>query len=228
MIQCANVSKVFQVSRPNGVAALKEITLCIDAEKTVVFRGPSGSGKTTLLSLLGCMSRPTTGRIWIKRVEVSTLSERLLTEVRRQYFGFLFQDFQLIHDLSGLDNVMLPLYPGSLSRRTMRIKAMALLSDLGLSELAEEPVERLSGGEQQRVALARALINDPECLVADEPTAHLDTALSRVFLDLIGRLKRQGKTVLMASHDPLVCEAPVTSRVITLRDGQLQEDSQSL
>jgi len=222
VIQMTNVSKVFNAGRVNGVAALKEISLSINGEGTVVFRGPSGSGKTTLLSVLGCMSRPTTGRIWIKDTEVSGLSERLLTDLRRRYFGFIFQDFQLIHGLSALANVMLPLYPLECSLRTIRGKAMRLLAELEMGSKATEPVEHLSGGEQQRVAVARALVNEPEFLLADEPTAHLDTTLSQHFMDIVDRMRRQGKTVIMASHDPLVCESAVTNRVMNLRDGFLQ------
>ncbi len=226
MIHLAKVSKVFKAGRADGVTAVKEVSLSINGEGTVVFRGPSGSGKTTLLSLVGCMSRPTSGRIWINDTEVSSLSERFLADLRRQYFGFIFQGFQLVPGLSALTNVMLPLYPCAQCLRQLRSKAMRLLAELELDSKATQRVEHLSGGEQQRVALARALINDPEILVADEPTAHLDTALSHRFMDLVDHLKRQGKTVLMASHDPLVFDSPVTNRVVTLRDGCLQAEQE--
>lgn len=226
MIRCAHVSKLFRAGRRERFAALQDVSLSINGEGTVVFRGPSGSGKTTLLRLLGCMSRPTSGRIWIHQREVSGLSEGVLAELRRQYFGFVFQDFQLIHGLSALRNVMLPLYPTTLRGREIRARAMRWLADLELAPKALEPVEHLSGGEQQRVALARALVNDPEFLVADEPTAHLDTTLSRRFMSLVEILKRQGRTVLIASHDPLVCDSAVTNRVVLLRDGQVQSEEE--
>lgn len=222
MIQLSNVSKVFNDGKPNGVTALRDINLAINGEGTIVFRGPSGSGKTTLLSLVGCMSRPTSGRIWIKDTEISGLCERFLADIRRRYFGFVFQDFQLIPGLSALTNVMLPLYPEAQSTRQIRSRAMDLLTDVELGAKAMEPIQHLSGGEQQRVALARSLINDPEFLVADEPTAHLDSTLSQRFMEIVDALRKQGKTVLMASHDPLVCDSPVTRRVIALRDGCLQ------
>ena len=222
MIQLSKVSKVFNVGKANGVVALKEIDLSINGEGTIVFRGPSGSGKTTLLSVVGCMSRPTAGRIWINGREISGLSERFLAELRRHHFGFVFQDFQLIHGLSALANVMLPLYPGPESRRKLRSRALGLLQDLEMESKAAEPVEHLSGGEQQRVALARALVNDPQFLVADEPTAHLDTRLSNRFMEIVEGLRQKGKTVLMASHDPLVCDSSVTRRVVLLRDGSVQ------
>ncbi len=213
---------MFNAGRPNRLAALRDITLSLNGEGTIVLRGPSGSGKTTLLSLLGCMSRPTSGRIWINDAEVSSVSERFLAELRRHYFGFVFQGFQLLHGLSALTNVMLPLYPARDGLRKIRDQAMRLLTDLEMGSKATEPVERLSGGEQQRVALARALVNDPEFLVADEPTAHLDTTLASRFMDIVDGLRRRGKTIIMASHDPLVCESPITNRVVALRDGRLQ------
>lgn len=221
MIHLVHVSKVFGTASSGTVAALRDINLSFNGEGTIVVRGPSGSGKTTLLALLGCLSRPTAGRIWIHDTEVSGLSERRLGDLRRRYFGFVFQDFQLIHGLSALTNAMLPLYPVEPSLGKIRAKALDLLTDLGLGSRVSTRVEHLSGGEQQRVALARALVTDPGFLVADEPTAHLDRNLSQQFLSLVEGLRRRGKTVLMASHDPLVCESPVTRRVITLRDGRL-------
>jgi len=143
VIDLTDVSKVFNAGRPNRVVALKTVNLHIDGEGTIVFRGPSGSGKTTLLSLLGCMSRPTTGRIWINNTEVSSLSEHFLADLRRQSFGFLFQGFELIHGLSSLRNVMLPLYPVSRSLRRIRSRAMSLLSELELASKAMVPVEHL-------------------------------------------------------------------------------------
>lgn len=225
MIRCVQVSKRYPAGRGDELAALSDVNLCLNGEGAVVFRGPSGSGKTTLLRLLGCLSRPSSGRIWIDDREVSGLSEGLLTEVRRECFGFVFQDFQLIHGLSALMNVMVPLYPSLLRWRALRGRAMELLAELELAPRASERVEHLSAGEQQRVALARALVNNPRYLVADEPTAHLDTRLSGRFLGLVEDLKRQGRTVLIASHDPLVCESAVTSRVVALRDGRIQGEA---
>lgn len=228
MIQLSEVSKVFNAGRSNAVVALKEVNLSINGEGTVVLRGPSGSGKTTLLTVLACMSRPTTGRIWIGPTEVSGLSERFLAELRREYFGFVFQGFRLIHGLSALNNVILPLYPGTESRQKLCSRAMGLLAEFEMESKAMERVEHLSGGEQQRVALARALVNNPRFLVADEPTAHLDTRLSQHFMEIVDVLRRQGKTVLMASHDPVVCDSPVTRRVITLRDGCVQSREEAV
>ena len=220
MIRLTNVSKVFNAGRTNGVTALKGINLSINGEGTVLFQGPSGSGKTTLLNLLGCMSRPTTGRIWIHKTEVSGLSERFLAELRRRYFGFLFQDFQLIHGLSALMNVMLPLYPTALSRPAIRAKAMRVLDALDMASHAPVAVEHLSGGEQQRVAIARALINNPKVLLADEPCANLDTLSSRTVMETLVRLNREmNVTVIFVSHDPE--DKRYARNVLMLGDGKI-------
>jgi putative ABC transport system ATP-binding protein len=221
MILLTNVTKTYTAGGSNGVTALKEINLSIDGEGTIVVQGPSGSGKTTLLSVVGCMSRPTSGRIWINNTEITHLPERFLAEIRCRQFGFIFQDFQLLHGMSALTNVMLPLYPCAESTRVLRARAQSLLERFALTAKAARPVEQLSGGERQRVAIARALVNDPDFVVADEPTAHLDASLTGAFLEIVDDLRRQGKTVLIASHDPLVCHSRVTQRVIQLRDGCL-------
>jgi putative ABC transport system ATP-binding protein len=187
--------------------------------KLTVFRGPSGSGKTTLLSLIGGMSRPTTGRIWIGEDEISTLPEKFLCRMRRRRFGFMFQNFQLIRGLSLLENIRIPMLPLERNDAGDHDRARALLDELGLTDRCGEPIENLSGGEQQRVSLARALINDPDILIADEPTAHLDTDLSRKLLAIMERICLQGRTILMASHDPLVVHSKLVDRVVELRDG---------
>jgi putative ABC transport system ATP-binding protein len=136
-------------------------------------------------------------------------------------FGFVFQQFNLVRGISALENVMLPVYPTGQHRSAIRKRAAELLADFGVSHRAPERVELLSGGEQQRVAIARALVNSPRVLIADEPTAHLDTALSREFLDIAASLKAAGTTLIIASHDPLVCQAPFVDRVVEMRDGLL-------
>ncbi len=190
-----------------------------------VFTGPSGSGKTTLLTLIGGLARPTAGRITLDGRLLSNLPERFLTEVRRHTFGFVFQQFNLIRGLTVLDNVMLPAYPLGKPYRELRDGARALLDRFGLAAKADNRVEWLSGGEAQRTALARALINDPAVLIADEPTANLDSALSREVLALLGKLAMQGRTVLISSHDPLVFEAVQVDRIIELHDGRMVGDS---
>jgi putative ABC transport system ATP-binding protein len=153
------------------------------------------------------------------------LPERFLTEIRRSTFGFVFQQFNLIKGLSARDNVMLPAYPLGGDWRALHERAETLLDSLKLGHRRDARVEWLSGGEQQRVAIARAMINDPEVVIADEPTANLDTALSREFLAILESLKAQGKTILLTSHDPLVVESAVVDRVISLRDGRVVESA---
>ena len=225
MIELINVRKVFNQGKPNEFVALHGISLSIDGSKVTVFKGPSGSGKTTLLSLVGCMARPTSGRIRLLDREITGLPERFLTEIRRKTFGFIFQQFNLIKGITALENAMLPTYPlgepyGSLKRR-----AMNLFDLFGISQKAGAKVEWLSGGETQRVTIVRALINNPSVIIADEPTAHLDTKLSREFMEIVGRFKDERKTVLIASHDPLVCESEVVDNVIHLRDGKIDGES---
>jgi putative ABC transport system ATP-binding protein len=157
-------------------------------------------------------------------VEVTSLPERFLTEVRRRTFGFIFQQFNLVKGISVLENVMLPAYPLGEKHAAVKKRALALLEMFGLGERASAKVEWLSGGEAQRVAIARALMNDPPVIIADEPTAHLDSKLSVAFMEIVSQLKEQGKTAVIASHDPLVCEAKMVDRVIAVRDGLLDGD----
>lgn len=225
MIALHEVSKVFNQGQPNECRALREVSLRLERGGITVFKGPSGSGKTTLLTLVGCLARPTAGRIMLDGRLLSNLPERFLTEVRRHTFGFVFQQFNLIRGLTVLDNVMLPAYPLGKPYRELRSGARALLDRFGLGAKADSRVEWLSGGEAQRTALARALINDPAVLIADEPTANLDSALSREVLALLGELAMQGRTVLISSHDPLVFEAVQVDRIIELHDGRMVGDS---
>jgi len=221
MIKLTNIRKAYNQGRENEFWALDGIDLDIERGKVTAFRGPSGSGKTTLLTIVGCLARPTSGRVHLGERDISALPERFLTEIRRSTFGFVFQQFNLIKGLSARDNVMLPAYPLGHGWRTLHERAENLLESLKLGHRRDARVEWLSGGEQQRVAIARALVNDPQVVIADEPTANLDTALSREFMAILETLKAQGKTILLTSHDPLVTESAVVDTVIDLRDGRL-------
>lgn len=222
MIELTGVRKVFNEGNPNEYVALDDVTLTLGEERVTVLRGPSGSGKTTLLSIVGCMARPTAGRVILDGREISRLPERFLTQVRRSTFGFIFQQLNLLRGINVLENVMLPAYPIGIPRGRLRERALALLAMLDLADRATARMEWLSGGEAQRVAIARALINDPPVLIADEPTAHLDTKLSLEFLAIVGRLKAEGKRMIIASHDPLVHDSPVADRVVAMRDGRIE------
>lgn len=225
MIELNTVSKMFHQGQPNECRALHEVNLTLRRGGVTVFTGPSGSGKTTLLTLVGALARPTSGRITLNGRLLSNLPERFLTDVRRHTFGFVFQQFNLVRGLTVLENVMLPAYPLGRPYQELVHAARDLLEQFGLGEKAANQVEWLSGGEAQRTALARALINNPVVIIADEPTAHLDSARSREVLALLGKLAAQDRTVFISSHDPLVFEAILVSRVIELQDGQIVRDS---
>ena len=224
MIELIKVSKVFNQGRPNEFCCLHGINLVLMHRQITVFKGPSGSGKTTLLSLIGCLARPTAGRITLEGRLLSALPERFLTAVRRHTFGFIFQQFNLIKGLTVLENVILPAYPLGRNHTELIQAAHGLLQQVGLQAKANCRVEWLSGGEAQRTAIARALINNPDILIADEPTANLDSALSSDLIARFDDLKAQGKTVLISSHDPLIYQSAAVDRVVTLRDGRLAED----
>lgn len=235
MINLMNVRKGFNLGKPNEFIAVENANLFLEGNKVTVFKGPSGSGKTTLLSLIGCMSRPTSGRISLRKdllcfdgfqkdddtaeIEVTSLPERFLTKIRRRSFGFVFQLFNMVRGITVLENVLLPSYPLGEKHFVMRKRAEELLDMFSLGTRIQAKVEWLSGGEAQRVAIARALMNDPPIIIADEPTAHLDSKRSREFMDIICRLKSIGKTIIIASHDPLVFDSSVVDRVIIIRDG---------
>lgn len=233
MIELTNVTKSFNSGRPNQFTAVRDVSLVIEPGRVTVLKGPSGSGKTTLLSLIGCMARPSSGRIRLRGVrapflpdgaegpgfDVSGLPERFLTSIRRETFGFIFQQFNLVKGITVIENVMLPAYPTGEGRTSARDRVLGLLDMFGIARHAASRVEHLSGGELQRTAIARALVNNPAAIIADEPTAHLDSALSIEFMDIVGRLKSEGKTVIIASHDPLVYGSGLADRVVEMRDG---------
>ena len=223
VIRTNNVSKVFNPGMADEIQAVTDVTMKINRAEVTVLKGPSGSGKTTLLSLLGCMSRPTAGSIYINDKDIAKLPERFLAQIRRKTFGFIFQHFNLIRGISVIENVMLPLFPLDVSVREIKTRAVSILDNLNILNKKNMKVQHLSGGEQQRVAIARALINHPEIILADEPTAHLDTKLSGELLDILQNMNAEGKVVIIGTHDPLVYESSFVDRVIEMRDGMVQQ-----
>ena len=221
MIDLEHVTKIFNKGNANECIAVDDISLSIDAHKITVLKGPSGSGKTTALSIIGAMTKPTSGRVRIFGDEITSLPERFLSRIRRRSFGFIFQQFNLIKGITALENVMIPAYPSGEKHRVLRSRALDLLDLFNLSHKATSRIEWLSGGEAQRITIARALMNNPEIIIADEPTAHLDTKLSTEFMEIMARLNSEGKTILVASHDPLVYESSVVEKVIEFRDGRI-------
>lgn len=228
MIELSQITKVYNAGKANEFKALHGIDLSIVTNSVTVLTGPSGSGKTTLLSVIGCMARPTTGRIMIDGQETTSLPETFMARVRRSTFGFVFQDHNLIKGISVLENTMLPAYPGGEPFKPLRNRAMAILDRLDIAHKADRRSNELSGGERQRASIARALINDPAVVIADEPTAHLDTGLTGSFLEIVSDLAARGKTLLIASHDPLVYQSDAVGRVLEMRDGKLLGDKQSM
>jgi len=224
MIRLRDITKVFNSGRPSEFTALRGISVDIELSRVTVLKGPSGSGKTTLLSIIGCMSRPTTGRIWISEREVTSLPERFLTGIKRNTFGFVFQQFNLIRGITVLENIMLPAYTSGEEMKDIRKRALELVRLFNLHGKDSSKIEWLSGGEQQRVAIARAMINNPSIIIADEPTAHLDTKLSEEFMGYMEMLKKIGKTIIIASHDPAVYESDIIDRVLNMRDGFLHSE----
>jgi len=224
MIQLDSVRKVFNEGKPNECVAVYNESAVIDLNRATALTGPSGSGKTTLLTLIGCLARPTAGRIRLNDREITSLPERFLTEIRQNTFGFIFQKSNLIAGLSVLENVMLPAYPTGEKHSLLQQRALALLEAFKIAGKARARAQWLSGGEAQRVAICRALINNPSIIIADEPTANLDSKLSVEFMDMMDKLKsEEKKTIIIASHDPLVYQSSVINTVIAMRDGRIEE-----
>jgi putative ABC transport system ATP-binding protein len=195
-------------------------SLEIDAGEWVVLRGPSGSGKTTLLSMIGAMSRPTSGEVLFAGEPTSRLRDAHRAELRRTTVGFVFQDLQLIEDLSAADNVLLPFVPVGVKAQHEK-RAADLLARFGVAPLAHTKAKQLSGGERQRVAIARALLGSPKLLLLDEPTAHLDDARATQLLGDIATIAKDGCAVVTATHDARVTAAPGVSRIIEVEDGRV-------
>ena len=222
LIKAEKLCKIYNRHQPDEMNAVNDVSLEIERNEVVAITGPSGSGKTSLLSLLGCMSRPTSGRVQLAGRTVSQLPESFLPAIRREHFGFIFQHFNLIREISVIENVLLPLVPTGIPMSQMKLRGDKVLAQLALGDKAKVKANRLSGGEQQRVAIARALIAEPQVIIADEPTAHLDSRLATELLDILTVLHEAGKTILIATHDPYVYEHPLISRVLSMSDGTLR------
>lgn len=219
LIELESVTKIYNQGMPNEVKALTDINLMVDSNSMICLQGASGSGKSTLLSIIGCVFPPTSGRAAIAGKRLSRLPDRFLTIHRRQTIGFIFQQFNILPTLSVLDNITLPLLPLGVAPRERKQRARALMDKLAIRHREGFPANQISGGELQRVAIARALINNQPIILADEPTAHLDTKLSMEFMDIMADLKAAGKTIIIASHDPLVSQHPAIERIIGIKDG---------
>lgn len=220
MIRLEGVTKIYNQGEENQVTALNNVSLSVEKQEMVCIQGPSGSGKTTLLSIIGCIFSPTSGRALIAGKRVSRLPDHFLTRYRRELIGFVFQNFNLLDHLTVVENITLPLMPLGYSPRQRKMKAVPLLERFSITHRQNFPTKQLSGGELQRVAIARALINDPPIIVADEPTAHLDTSLSLDIVDMLSGLKNDGRTVVVTSHDPVVAKHPGVDRIVSAGSGE--------
>lgn len=208
---------------PVRVEALRGVTFGIEAGEYISIMGPSGCGKSTLLNLLGCLDRPTTGRYLLGVQDVSQMPDDELSAVRGERLGFVFQSYNLIQQLTVVENIEIPLYYQGRPEAESRERARQLAARVGLEERLEHKPFELSGGQQQRVAIARALVNDPLVILADEPTGNLDSASGSDILRLFDDLNQQGKTIIMVTHDPGISKR--TRRSIRLRDGLIESDA---
>jgi putative ABC transport system ATP-binding protein len=214
------VSKRYQRGDGTPVVALSNVTFSIAAGEFVTIRGASGSGKSSLLNILGCLDTPTSGSYRLAGEDVSTYSDKQRSQVRCRRIGFVFQSFNLLPRTTAVENVEIPMvYRGG---RVDRAKALATLGRVGLADRAHHFASELSGGEQQRVAIARALMNDPPLVLADEPTGNLDSASGETIMQLLTALHRDGRTIVLVTHDEHV--ASYASRELVLRDGVLISD----
>ena len=222
LIVVENLHKTYLLGT-TAVAALRGIDISIDKGDFIDIMGPSGSGKTTLLNLIGGLDTPTRGKIFLEGRNISMLSDNSLAEIRRERIGFVFQFYNLLPQMTALENIQIPLhFSGKLSRRGKRKRAMDLLRLVGLEERAHHTPSELSGGEQQRVAVARAFANDPAICVLDEPTGDLDSKTGVMILNLLRDLNRRGATFIAVSHDAIVSE--FATRVFHMRDGKMTEE----
>jgi len=222
MIEIENVSKIYKLG-DTEVRALDGVSLKIEKGEMVAIMGPSGSGKSTLMAILGCLDVPTSGAYRLDGLNVDSLTDNQLAEVRNRKIGFVFQQFNLLARTSALDNVMLPLTYGGVRGRQRREQTEEALQKVGLGDRMHHRPNELSGGQQQRVAIARALVNNPAILLADEPTGALDSKTGAEIIGLFQRLHREfGQTVIYVTHDPFI--ARHTERVIRLADGLVLDD----
>ena len=223
MIELKGVAKVYDLGGGAQIQALKGVDLSIDRGEFITVMGPSGSGKSTLLHLLGILDEFDEGTYLLEETDLTTLSDRELSRIRNQHFGFIFQSFNLFNEFNALENVMFPLMTAGMRVSERKERARSLLSQVGLDGRLYHYPNMLSGGEQQRVAIARALANDPAIILADEPTGNLPSQQGAEILDYLDGLNKDGVTVIMVTHDDKLGERG--SRTVRLRDGEIESDT---
>lgn len=210
------------VLKGETVRALRGVSLDVPEGDFVAIMGASGSGKSTMLNLLGCLDRPTGGKIWLGDDDVTTLNDWHLSNIRASRIGFVFQSYNLIQQLTVLENIEVPLfYQGNVNRKSRR-RCMELAEMVGLKDRLGHRPTQLSGGQQQRVAIARSLVNDPYFILADEPTGNLDSITTEEILQLLDRLNEEGRTIILVTHESHVGDR--ARRVIWLKDGNVESE----
>ena len=220
VITMQGIIKRYYLGKPHEHEILHGIDLQVEPGEFIAIVGESGSGKSTMMNILGALDRPTEGHYRLNGVDIQTAGDKELARIRNQQIGFVFQTFNLIGRMSALKNVELPMLYAGVAARERTERAGRLLELVGMSERKKHQPNELSGGQKQRVAIARAMANDPSLILADEPTGALDTATSRIVMDLFHKLhEEQRKTIVLITHNPELAEE--TQRVITLRDGQI-------
>lgn len=225
VVKIENVTRVYQVGKVE-TQALRGVNLSIQGGEFTSLVGPSGSGKTTLLQMIGCLDQPTSGRVIINDRDVTTLNRNQRADMRRGTIGFIFQFFALIPTLTAYENVEMPLLMNGHSSKERHERVMELLKAVDLTDRANNRPDQLSGGQQQRVAVARALAPNPKLILADEPTANLDTENGKQVMEIMQKLNQEtGVTFIFATHDPRVIH--YARRVVTLQDGLIENDSNS-
>ena len=220
MISLENITKTYHLESLD-VPVLKGINLSIEEGEYVAIMGASGSGKSTLMNIIGCLDRPSSGQYFLAGQDLTTLDDDELADIRNQYIGFVFQQFNLLPKLTSLSNVMLPMIYADVDKSQRIEQATAALVQVGLSDRIQNRPNQLSGGQQQRVAIARALVNHPALVLADEPTGALDSTTSEEIMNLLTELNQQGTTIAIVTHDANV--AARTKRIIRMVDGVIIE-----
>jgi putative ABC transport system ATP-binding protein len=224
VIRMDDVWKRYQMGKAGELTVLKEVTLSINKGEFVAISGPSGSGKSTMVNMIGALDKPSWGSIFLDEKNIAKMSESSLAFLRGKTIGFVFQQFNLMQDLTALQNVMLPMEVVNTSESEARVKAIEILSQLGLGNRLHHKPSELSGGQQQRVAIARALANDPEVILADEPTGNLDSKTGEFVMEFLEGLNRkEGKTVIIVTHDLNLIN--YAKRVIYIKDGRIERES---
>ena len=218
LIRLEDVHKIYKLDEVE-IPAINGISITINKGDFVAMMGPSGSGKSTAMNLVGCLDTPTKGEIFLDKYNISHLSESDLAQIRGKKIGFIFQTFNLISSLTALENVALPITFQGVSRTEKTEHAKKLLNLVGLGDRMNHLPGELSGGQKQRVAIARALINDPEIILADEPTGNLDTKTGDEIMNLLKTLNKQGKTIILVTHNPDLSK--LANKVIHIKDGKL-------